>query len=52
MEKVPKNKSKKSKEVLTHFNCGSCGKWWSVSEAPSKKNWWCPWCGKLITLTQ
>lgn len=37
-----------SKELLIHFQCEKCGKWWSVSEAPieEKNVWWCPWCGE------
>lgn len=35
-----------SVELLVHFNCGACGKWWSVGDAPVEKtNWFCPWCG-------
>lgn len=37
---------KSSTELLVHFNCGACQKWWSVGDAPpDKKNWFCPWCG-------
>jgi hypothetical protein len=35
-----------SKEHLHHFNCGSCKKWWSIGDAPKRKQWFCPWCGK------
>ena len=34
-----------SVEILNHFRCGSCNKWWSVADAPIKKEWFCPWCG-------
>lgn len=37
---------KSSTELLVHFNCGACQKWWSVGDAPpDKENWFCPWCG-------
>jgi|GEM_PF-1300650 len=37
---------KKSREKLTHFKCGACGKWWTIGDAPSgPKQWFCPWCG-------
>ena len=37
---------KKSTEKLTHFQCGVCRKWWTIGDAPLKKdNWFCPWCG-------
>lgn len=43
MEKI----SKKSTELLTHFNCYYCKKWWSVGDAPkNKKIWYCAWCAK------
>lgn len=39
---------KKSVEYLSHFQCGSCQKWWSIGDAPlDRKVWYCPWCGKL-----
>jgi len=41
-------KKKKTRiiELLHHFICGKCGKWWSVGDAPkAKKIWHCPWCG-------
>jgi hypothetical protein len=38
---------KKSTEILIHFNCGFCSKWWSIGDAPKTKLvWYCPWCGK------
>jgi predicted RNA-binding Zn-ribbon protein involved in translation (DUF1610 family) len=44
--KVKTTKLKISKEVLTHFQCGQCEKWWTIGDAPkSKKVWYCPWCG-------
>ena len=40
--------SKKSIELLHHFNCAYCKKWWSVGDAPeNKEEWYCPWCGKV-----
>jgi ASC-1-like (ASCH) protein len=37
---------KTSKEILTHFSCGHCKKWWSIGDAPKRNVWFCPWCGK------
>ncbi len=37
---------KTSKEILTHFSCGHCKKWWSIGDAPKRNAWFCPWCGK------
>ena len=43
-QKVTKNK--RVIEKLHHFICGECKKWWSIGDAPAKKNlWYCPWCG-------
>lgn len=40
-------------ERLAHFRCGSCGKWWSVGDAPAeKREWHCPWCGKKQDFTE
>lgn len=40
-------KSKKSVEILHHFSCGKCKKWWSIGDATKdKKEWFCPWCGE------
>ncbi|MEZ4745750.1 MAG: hypothetical protein R3C41_06745 [Calditrichia bacterium] len=37
---------KLSNEILTHFQCGECRKWWSIGDAPSDRRcWFCPWCG-------
>lgn len=37
---------KRSTEILSHFQCKACDKWWSVGDAPAdKKTWFCPWCG-------
>lgn len=35
-----------SEEIIFHFRCGVCDRWWSVGDAPQvKKEWFCPWCG-------
>ena len=46
-----------SKEILYHFNCGKCNKWWSIADyhlfskdVPKNKevvpnNIICPYCG-------
>jgi rubrerythrin len=40
--------AKRTIEKLNHFSCGTCGKWWTVGDAPlSKKEWHCPWCGRI-----
>lgn len=40
------SKGKKTVELLAHFNCGVCKKWWAIGDAPpKKKKWFCPWCG-------
>lgn len=37
----------RSLEVLSHFWCRHCEKWWSIGDAPlEKKDWFCPWCGR------
>ena len=42
-----KSVSKKSIELLYHFQCIFCNKWWSIGDAPEDKaKWFCPWCGK------
>lgn len=42
--------SKRSVEMLTHFNCVYCKKWWSIGDAAQDKHeWFCPWCGKKNT---
>jgi len=33
-------------EIISHFNCTICGKWWSVSEFKSSEYVWCPHCAK------
>lgn len=44
---IMEKNSKKSIELLHHFQCMFCKKWWSVGDAPEEKEkWWCPWCGK------
>jgi len=43
-----KNEGKISFELLSHFQCASCSKWWSIGDADQSKNeWFCPWCGEL-----
>jgi len=38
-----------SHELLTHFRCRYCDKWWTVATAPkAKKQWFCTWCGKEV----
>jgi hypothetical protein len=37
---------KRSLERLAHFNCGKCGGWWSIGDAPVGRAYCCPWCGK------
>jgi hypothetical protein len=40
------NNQQKSKEVLFHFSCEKCKKWWSIGDAPEdREEWFCPWCG-------
>ncbi len=34
----------KSMEKLVHFQCGSCKKWWTIADAPTREEWYCPWC--------
>lgn len=35
-----------SKEMLYHFQCDDCKKWWTIGDAPEDKcDWFCPWCG-------
>lgn len=35
-----------STEILSHFNCSRCGKWWSIGDyKPDGKGLFCPWCG-------
>jgi hypothetical protein len=51
-----------STEKLYHFQCGvfKCRKWWSVGDAnvasdgvdPMTRQWYCPWCGALQTMTE
>jgi len=40
-----KIKGEISVEKLNHFRCGVCCKWWSIGDAPKRKEWHCPWCG-------
>ena len=37
----------RSLEILSHFSCPQCKKWWSIGDAPTDKDeWFCPWCGE------
>ena len=43
-------KHKFSKEILYHFNCGKCNKWWSIADyhlfSKNVSNLiTCPYCG-------
>jgi hypothetical protein len=41
------NPGGRSIESLSHFWCKSCKKWWSIGDAPLKREeWFCPWCGE------
>ena len=34
-------------EILTHFCCAYCKKWWSIGDCDKDKlEWFCPRCGK------
>ena len=39
---------KYSKEIIYHFTCESCQRWWSIAlenELTNKEvSWTCPWC--------
>jgi hypothetical protein len=47
-------------ERLVHFECSYCASnvlgnptgYWSIGDAPieTKKDWFCPWCGKQLTV--
>ncbi len=39
-------KGRQSAERLVHMTCGTCRKWWSIGDAPRRKEWFCPWCGR------
>jgi ribosomal protein S27AE len=40
-------------EQIRHFSCGKCQKWWSIGDAPEKRNeWFCPWCGENQVLSK
>lgn len=39
---------KRNIELLSHFLCEFCQKWWSIGDAPiEKKEYFCPWCGEV-----
>ena len=43
---MKKAAKKRSAEIIHHFHCCDCGRWWSVGDAPVRKTvWFCPWCG-------
>lgn len=42
-----------SHEVLTHLRCGSCRRYWSLSDAENvrlARGLYCPWCGVRANL--
>ena len=46
-KETEKTLSKRSVEALSHFNCGTCKKWFSIGDAPTDRNsYYCPWCGE------
>lgn len=48
---IESEKASKSIEKLVYFRCNNCNKWWTIGDAPIKrKKWWCPWCGKIISI--
>ena len=42
---------KYSKEIIYHFTCESCDRWWSIALESDLKNkevsWTCPWCSHV-----
>lgn len=34
-----------STEILFHFSCDRCGKWWSVGDWNPQPKMYCPHCG-------
>ncbi len=40
-----------SKEIIYHFTCESCDRWWSIaleSDLKQKEvSWTCPWCSHV-----
>ena len=41
---------KYSLELIYHFSCGSCNKWWSIADLSSNgeiKTMFCPHCGTV-----
>lgn len=36
-----------STEILSHFLCGKCERWWTIGDAPKDSSkCYCPWCGE------
>ena len=42
---------KYSKEIIYHFTCESCSRWWSIALENDLKqkevSWTCPWCSHI-----
>ena len=38
-------RGKVTQEILSHFYCGYCGGWWTISNPSDSKSYWCPHCG-------
>lgn len=34
-------------ELLWHYRCGACERWWSIADGPGPGDWplFCPLCG-------
>lgn len=44
--------SKVSTEILYHFLCRFCDRWWSIADPPEEpKELYCPWCGEKQSFT-
>jgi len=41
------DRGKVYKELLLHFNCSKCTKYWSISGGIIGKYYYCPHCGYL-----